>query len=133
MKLRKVNWKAYAKQAYRRGYERGKRERESWLPARDPPGKSGEYQCVTVSIGVDGMKRHIRFVQYDAKRGWGDGTYLPPGGFGRAEIITHWRLTPEFPAIEESLAEVFELAETAENIKMHALSLREERTGNGEQ
>lgn len=127
------NWKVYAKKAYKQGYERGRRERESWLPARDPPGKTGEYQCVTVSIGADGLKRHIRFVQYDAKRGWEPGTYIPVGGFGKAEIITHWRLTPEFPPIEESLTEVFDLAQSGEKIEMNAPSKEEGGDDNGEQ
>lgn len=29
----KPNWKAYAKEAYRRGYERGKREVSGWIPS----------------------------------------------------------------------------------------------------
>ena len=92
------NWKAYAKKAYRQGYERGRRERESWIPARDPPKESGEYQCVTVSIGADGMKSNIRFAKYDEKRGW-----EAVGGLGMPEIITYWRLVPEFPDIIGSL------------------------------
>ena len=123
------NWKAYAKKAYKHGYERGRRERESWLPARDPPKESGEYQCVTVSIGADGLKRNIRFAKYDEKHGW----EVVMVGLGRPEIITHWRLTPEFPPIEESLTEVFDLAQSGEKIEMNAPSKEEGGDDNGEQ
>ncbi len=123
------NWKAYAKKAYKQGYERGRRERESWIPARDPPGKTGEYQCVTVSIGADGLKRNIRFAKYDEKHGWG--VYIPVGGLGRPEIITHWRLVPEFPDILESLNGVF--SQVGEDVEVRAPSKKEGGDDNGEQ
>lgn len=94
----KPNWKAYAKDAYRRGYERGRKEKTGWMPARDPPKESGKYQCVTVSIGSDGLSRSIKFLRYDKNTGWE--SLMMPTGY---EIVTHWMLHPDFPDLNESL------------------------------
>ena len=95
----KPNWKALAKEAYRKGYERGRKEKTGWMPARDPPKESGKYQCTTVSIGSDGLNRSIKFLSYDKNKGWE--YLLTPTGY---EAVTHWMLHPEFPDLNESLA-----------------------------
>lgn len=97
MKLGKMNWKAYAKQAYQRGYERGRLMRDGWIPARDPPGKTKEYECVVISIQNGRLVANVAVLRYSAGlMGSGWRNYET---FDDYPAVLFWREMPQLPEL----------------------------------
>lgn len=65
----KPNWKAYAKEAYKRGYERGIGDMSKWNDAADPPKEDGPYLCIVGRMETDKLWWTMRIVDYDSKHG----------------------------------------------------------------
>ena len=97
----KPNWKECAKKAYRKGI----RASEGWVPARDPPPESKDYECVVCRVAGGGVFTFVEKLRYYKALGhWGS---VRDGAF-----VLYWKELPKIPEIKpEDVAQLIGCSE----------------------